>query len=71
MIITYEYIRVSGGYHTTSDRIPDFMMGWVSHYPPVITICIGGINLPFPVMGGLWHCFNHMFDSSKVAVKSL
>ena len=21
---------------------------------------IGGINLPFPVMGGLWHCFNHM-----------
>ena len=21
---------------------------------------IGGINLPFPVMGGLWHCFTHI-----------
>ena len=31
--------------------------------PPVITIFIGGIWLPFPVMGGLWHCFTHMFFS--------
>jgi hypothetical protein len=23
------------------------------NHPPVITIFIGGINLPFPVMGGL------------------
>ena len=29
------------------------------HHPPVATIFVGGINLPFPVMGGLWHCFTH------------
>ena len=57
MMIIYEYIRVSGGFHTTSDsekhknitvrRIPDFMMGWVSHssqwwvvYDIVLTTCL-------------------------------
>ena len=28
--------------------------------PRKIIIFKGGINLPFPVMGGLWLCFNHM-----------
>ena len=36
-----------------------------THHPPVITIFIGGINLPFPVMGGLWHCFNHIICEKK------
>jgi hypothetical protein len=29
----------------------------IINHPPVITIFIGGINEPFPVMAGLWHCF--------------
>ena len=35
------------------------------YHPPVITIFIGGINWPFPVMGGLWHCFTHMVVSQS------
>ena len=29
----------------------------VINHPPVMTIFIGGMEIPFPVMGGLWHGF--------------
>ena len=32
----------------------------IINHPPVITMKIGGIFLSFPVMGGLWHCLNHI-----------
>ena len=49
---------------SSSSPSPEIPLLWPQqchlHHPPVITkitIFIGGINLPFPVMGGLWHCF--------------
>jgi hypothetical protein len=43
-----------------------FQIMWLKqrhvYHPPVITIFIGGRNLPFPVMGGLWHCFTHIIN---------
>ena len=33
-------------------------------HPSVISIFIGAM-VTFPVMGGLWHCFNHMFTSHQ------
>ena len=32
----------------------------VYHPPNFITIFIGGMEIPFPVVGGLWHCFTHI-----------
>ena len=29
-------------------------------YHPPVTIFIGGMYKPFPVRGGLWHCFTHI-----------
>jgi hypothetical protein len=41
----------------------EFPAMWVKQYhvyhPPVITIFIGGMWLPFPVMGGLWLFYPH------------
>ena len=34
--------------------------GCTVYHPLVIKAFIGGINKPFPVMGGLWHCFTHI-----------
>ena len=40
--------QVSSGYNS------------VINHPPVITSSIVGINLSFPVMGGVWHCYTHI-----------
>ena len=31
----------------------------ITNHPPVITILLV-VGLPFPVKGGLWHCFSHI-----------
>ena len=35
---------------------------WVKqfHKPSPKSPCLGVVWLPFPVMGGLWHCFTHI-----------
>jgi hypothetical protein len=38
----------------------------IINHPPVIAIFIGGIKLPFPVMGGLWHCLTHIIKVSRI-----
>ena len=35
-------------------------VGKTINHLPVITIFIGGIYKPFPVMAALWHCFSHI-----------
>ena len=49
---------------TTPLAVGDFKLLWLKHvitiinHPPVITI--NRWYKPFPVMGGLWHSFNHI-----------
>ena len=60
----YIYIRICMNFFLQS------ILLWVKqcheNYPPVITIFIGGIHLPFPVMGGLYnYCFTHISPSTQ------
>ena len=52
-------------------------ISWCILYAETAWNSFGGINLPFPVMGGLWHCFTHInqnttkFDQPRSIRRSL
>ena len=54
--IFFIYIYIYGSYHVGKCHL---------QHPPVITVFIGGMAKPFPVMAGLWHCFTHKWLVSK------
>ena len=48
----------------SQNRADPQIMWWKHHQPSSSHHheIIGGINLPFPVMGSLWHCLNHIWS---------